>query len=112
MEMTQLNIRIPVDLKADGDAVLTRFGKTPSDIIRALWTYMAQSQDLPPFAKPSSSNRAQIDARIAEAEKASAMFSAFCRQRGYKNTIKEIPYNNLRQEEYEELLDEYEALHG
>ena len=52
MEMTQLNTRIPCNLKASGDAVLARFGRTASDVMRCVWQYMADHQDLPECAKP------------------------------------------------------------
>ncbi len=37
--MTQLNTRIPVDLKEQGDRALERAGYTPSQAVRALWEF-------------------------------------------------------------------------
>lgn len=46
-----LNIRLPKDLKKHGNQVLERHGKSVSQIVRDLYTYMESEQDIPDFAK-------------------------------------------------------------
>jgi len=48
-----LNVRMPEDLKAGGDAVLARNGKSVSDAVRDLYEYLEENQDLPAFMKNS-----------------------------------------------------------
>lgn len=46
-----LNIRLPKELKAHGNQVLERNGKSISQVVRDLYEYMESEQDLPSFAK-------------------------------------------------------------
>ena len=48
---TQMNIRIERAVKAQGDAVLERFGMNPSQAVRGLWHYCADNNDVPDFLK-------------------------------------------------------------
>lgn len=48
---TQMNTRIDAALKAQGDAVLARYGLTPSQAVRSLWTYLFTHNDLPDYLK-------------------------------------------------------------
>lgn len=43
--LTQLNVRLPKDLKADGDRTLSLVGSSPTRIIRELWTKLAQGAE-------------------------------------------------------------------
>lgn len=45
--MVQMNVRLDEDLKARGDERLRRLGVTPSEAVRLLWTYVAQTGELP-----------------------------------------------------------------
>lgn len=47
--MTQLNTRIPADLKRGGDAVFSRAGLSPSDVVRGVWRYAVETQSVPDF---------------------------------------------------------------
>lgn len=51
MPSTQMNTRIDEALKREGDDVLARCGYSPSQAIRALWTYLVQAGDVPSFMK-------------------------------------------------------------
>ena len=48
-DMAQMNVRIPTDDKAAGDALLAKSGITPSAAIRRLWRYFAEKKSVPPF---------------------------------------------------------------
>lgn len=43
----QVNVRMSAELKKAGDVVLAKAGITPSQAVRALWTYAAQHSDAP-----------------------------------------------------------------
>jgi len=47
--MATLNVRMPEDLKRNGDRVLERNGVSVTEAIRALYTYLDREQALPPF---------------------------------------------------------------
>lgn len=47
--MTQLNARIGVDLKREGDAVFAEYGIGTSDAVRSLWSYAASQRKPPSF---------------------------------------------------------------
>lgn len=40
----QMNVRIPTQLKQSGDAVLARFGSTPSEGVRRFYEYLVRNQ--------------------------------------------------------------------
>ena len=48
---TQMNVRMERAVKAQGDAVLERFGITPSQAVRGLWQYIALHDDVPEYMK-------------------------------------------------------------
>ena len=43
--LTQMNTRIDAELKAAGDAALSRLGYTPSAAVRGLWRFVVDHQD-------------------------------------------------------------------
>ncbi len=47
--MTQLNTRVPADLKRGGDAVFARAGLSASDVVRGVWRYAVETQSVPEF---------------------------------------------------------------
>lgn len=47
--MVQLNTRIEKSLKQGGDSVFSRFGLSPSDVVRSVWRYAAEHQEPPKF---------------------------------------------------------------
>ena len=110
MEMTQMNTRIPVDLKKQGDEVLSRFGKTASDVMRSVWAYMAEKQDLPACAKEAADD-AEIARKRAAMRKAQAIVPNLLATLGIENTPA-CTYDEMREAMYAEMLEGYEALNG
>jgi addiction module RelB/DinJ family antitoxin len=49
---TQMNVRLDAGLKAQGDDVFQRNGITPSQAVRGMWEYVAQTGKLPDFLRP------------------------------------------------------------
>jgi addiction module RelB/DinJ family antitoxin len=64
--LKQANYRIDSDLKGAGDAIIESYGMTPSQAVRALWGYIADTGGLPPF---------MIDAQIGSPSKTKAIKS-------------------------------------
>jgi addiction module RelB/DinJ family antitoxin len=49
MATSIVNAKVDSYIKQQADEVLVLFGKTPSDVIKALWEYIAQKRELPDF---------------------------------------------------------------
>lgn len=65
--MATLNVRMPDQLKRDGDRVLERNGMSVSDAIRALYVYLDREQSLPPFMATAESSEDEITRQRREA---------------------------------------------
>ena len=59
MGTATLNVRMPEELKAGGDAVLARKGKSVSDAVRDLYAYLEDNQDLPAFMKDDEATKSE-----------------------------------------------------
>ena len=110
MEMTQLNTRIPLDLKRGGDEVLARFGRSASDVMRAVWGYMVEHQDLPACVTSASDSQAEVARKLAVVETSSNMVSLFFEQRGRAFPLEGLDYEALREGMYDDLLDAHVRL--
>lgn len=110
MPMIQLNTRIEAATKAQGDAVLLRNGYTPSQAVRALWMHIAETQHVPPFMEPESENRPMDSSSIAQ--RGFGLATSLAQEAGLAVSYAgDVPYSQLEDETYDELLDEYEANH-
>ena len=107
MEMTQLNTRIPLDLKRGGDEVLARFGRNASDVMRAVWRYMVQHQDLPECVCDDADSAAEVARKLAVVETSSNMVPLFFEQRGRSFPLEGVEYDALREGMYDDLLDDH-----
>ena len=111
MEMTQLNTRIPVELKRGGDEVLARYGKTASDVMRAVWTYMVETQKIPELVNKETAGSPEIEQKKELAQKASNLLGEALQEYGLKQDDSAfLSAEELREQNYFEMLDEYEAL--
>lgn len=118
---TQMNTRIDLALKRQGDAVLKRHGISPSQAVRALWGYLAEKDDLPPFMrerrqKESEREQEQID-RLVDNGKGLALRLAI--EAGLIDTeqweqrpIALLDHDALKNQMYEWKLDDYHACLG
>lgn len=48
----QMNVRMDAALKQRGDEELRRLGVTPSELVRRVWAYVAQTGELPDLQVP------------------------------------------------------------
>jgi DNA-damage-inducible protein J len=67
MQEATINVRLPLDLKLRGDAVLRRTGVSASSLVREAYRYMAEAQELPAYASQESIGQEQLNIRRREA---------------------------------------------
>lgn len=111
---TQMNVRIDGDLKAQGDAVFAKTGLTPSDVVRAVWTYAVEHQEAPAIVKQAldSPQQSELSLKSAYAQKmldeASTIVERFCLEQGIEllPETDEFDYKAMRETMYEEMLEE------
>ena len=110
MGTAQLNVRIDEDLKSAGDAVLERNGVAAVEVIRNVWRYMAEHQQIPQLEK----RHADAGAHFQKAEEAKriegqmGMALRLAREAGLRAEMEEMTYEQLRESAYEEMLAEME----
>lgn len=115
MEMTQINTRIPVSLKRDADEVLSKIGKTSSEVVRALWSYMVEHQCLPECIESNSDVSEDVARRLSAIERATTLVPDFLQRMGLSNgnaLYGSDDPEQLRQDMYLEMMREYELLDG
>ena len=115
MPTTQLNVRVDRELKRLGDSALARLGVSASDVVRALWEYLAQAQELPPFMNATvptgvSEATAEAEAKPAQTPDGAGMALSLARDRGLATPdapdIQGLSYQELRDFAFEELVEE------
>lgn len=94
MATTQINTRIEDSLKARGDAVLERYGKSASEAIRGLWLYMAEKGTLPDFLTDDTLKRKSKIRKLAAA--GAGLTVRMAKERGLRPPSAEVSYNELR----------------
>ena len=87
--MAQINVRISRSLKDAGDAVLAEQGISPSQIVRDLWTRLAERgdvaqqvlEDLRPSGR-TAEQQAEIDRKLAIIDRMTTRFESFGQSMG------------------------------
>ena len=112
---TQMNVRMERAVKAQGDAVLERFGVTPSQAVRGLWEYCAAHGDVPEYMKEQRRNADDGQRRRMRslAEKGRGLAIRLAVERGLIDggTISTdagaVGYAAIEDAMYEAMLDDY-----
>ena len=102
--MAQLNTRVPADLKRGGDAVFSRAGLSPSDVVRGVWRYAVETQTVPDFLVKSADSQS---ASTTEADGAGLAVAVATRECGFIDKGISTPRETARDERdamYDELL--------
>lgn len=110
--MTQLNTRIDSEVKRRGDAVFARAGLTPSQVVRAVWQYAADTQEVPDIVLPRNDPNEQR--RIEAVSRGATVVAHMARDMGFDLTgIEPEPfdYKTYRDQMYDEMIREMEANH-
>lgn len=118
-EMTQLNARISKQLKQRGDEVFAREGLSASQVVRAVWGYAAQHQEVPEFMQQDSADAEKK--RHKEKQDLINQYAGFLRQYNgnvydnlHNNSLKSdnvlLDYKALRDSVYDEIADKQIAL--
>ena len=105
----QINTRIDAQLKRGGDAVFLREGLTPSEVVRGVWGYAQERQEVPPdvLSFIRSDDRAT---RLDLARRGAGLAVRTARERcGLSQDVCDmvadaLDYEALRDEMYDELL--------
>ena len=101
----QINARMDAELKERGDAVLASFGRSATDAIRSLWTYMATMRQLPPFmVDEGASDSLERAGRLAA--KGAGMAMQMAGEAGLPTSLQAMTYEQLREAAFEESLAE------
>lgn len=103
-----LNVRMDSALKERGDKVLSENGLSVSAAVRALWTLMADTHQVPEFLKKSSGRGDKKKAKLAALGKLETIGRLVGSSPSIQGGAKSD--EQLRDEMYDELWAEYEAL--
>lgn len=99
----QLNTRIDPSLKARGDAVFARAGLSSSEVVRAVWESAARTQKVPDCVRSSKNAHG---AHIKAIRDGAGIARRMAEELGV-HIPQDLPdYNTLRDEAYDELIDE------
>ena len=101
----QLNTRIDPTLKERGDAVFARAGLTPSEVVRGVWEYAANTQTVPDFLQANQDE--QREARLKAAREGFGIGRRYVEEvMGIRLANDPIDCKALRDEMYDGMLDE------
>ena len=107
MATAQLNARIDDQVKRAGDAVLERFNVPAAQAIRAMWQYMAEHQRLPHFISSGQMDADGVDdERMAFIDAGEGMALRMAKEAGIRVEFENMPYEQVRETAYEEMLIE------
>ncbi len=110
MQTGQINARLNIDLKREGDAVLARFGTSATEAIRSLWSYLAQTKQLPDFmAHKDVTVQENVGTCTAPVDGAGLALRMASERGLATGRIQELSYQDLRVLAFEELIEEDEA---
>ena len=114
MATTQMNMRIDSALKTTGDLAIREGGSTPSEIVRAVWEFVARNRHEPlavqrlleylrdeQQAENDSSNR--VDEIEEQVLRGSHLIEEYCRERGIDTAaLAPTSYEDLKAAAYDE----------
>lgn len=105
----QLNTRIDPGLKERGDAVFARAGLTSSEVVRAVWEEAARTQQVPDFLHKRKND--EIEAKRRAIREGAGLARRMAEEMGIHLPDEAIDYKALRDEMYDEMIEEMEARH-
>ena len=118
MPVAQLNVRLPAEVKRSGDATLARCGVSATDVVRALWRYLGEHEELPSFMRDQAAPVRKVSATSVaapskvlakddNAHSGQGLALRLARERGLcVPTVQGITYEDLREQAFEEMLEE------
>lgn len=116
MVMTQMNVRIDAALKHDVDDVLAEQGVSASDVVREIWSYIADRHELPSLEtdQQERSRMAWIERRRRVIDEGAGMIHRELMAAGvigeHTDLVGERTYRQLRDAMNSQRLDSYLAL--
>ena len=107
MELAQLNARIGLQVKREGDAVLARAGVSATEAIRALWSYLAETGQLPGFMSTRQEEPiVELSPNESAAAEGAGMALAMAKEHGLAATLESLSYGDLRELAFDEMVSE------
>ena len=111
MAAVQMNIRMDSALKEAGNAAIAELGLTPSQVVRALWEYVAVQGNLPPMlgrAFKTHTNGENSENDRQHTDGGAAIVSTFYETIGIDEPLREsIDYDELRELAAAEQLEKW-----
>lgn len=113
MAAVQMNIRMDSTLKEAGNAAIAELGLTPSQVVRALWEYVAVQGNLPPmlgraFKTHANGENSENDRHLSHVDGGAAIVSTFYETIGIDEPLREsIDYDELRELAAAEQLEKW-----
>ena len=106
MATAQLNARLDLDLKRQGDATLARFGASATDAIRSLWEFLARANELPSFMSSKHSEPQDAGASARAADEGASLALRLAADKGLSVTLQDMTFGELRDFAFDEMVDE------
>ena len=79
MQTVQMNTRMEVGLKQEGDAILAEMGRTPTEAVRALWRFVVRHRSEPQVIEQILADGKDEDAAVEARLDAIGRGRALCR---------------------------------
>lgn len=113
MALAQMNTRLDEKLKDRGDRVFARRGYTPSQVVRAVWTYADSHGDVPPFMLEGAAGDCDNERahRLQRAREGFGLATRTAQELAADPAALEYPlggrsWSDLRDEMYDQRLDD------
>lgn len=112
MQAVQMNVRMDAPLKAAGDAVAVQCGWTPTQLVRALWEYLAVHErpprELAAVLERDRAGAADSEGAEERALEGRAIVDSFYERFGYpKPAVERLDYEVLRAGGAREQLEDW-----
>lgn len=110
MAMSQMNTRIDSALRSRGDAVFARYGLSPSEVVRAIWRYAADTGAVPDFMRREDAS-CEFEGARARAAEGSGLAVRLAERGGLRletaeGSLQGATWRELRDAVYDDMLDE------
>lgn len=114
MPVAQLNIRLDAALKQEGNAILSQRGQTPSQLVRAAWSYLVLHGTVPPSLEHLIDQDTLDNPPVEQSPKqlcdaGAKLVAGFYEQAGIPQPRTSFDYEALREYAAEERLREWSA---
>lgn len=100
----QLNVRIDPEVKRRGDAVFSRAGLSPSEVVRSVWSYAAREQTVPDFLIQRTSGTTED--LVAKIRSGAGMVQREAAEMGIALDFDSMDLDSLNAKMYDDMADD------